>query len=229
MRILDAFPQGSEEWLQQRLLRITASEASRIMTPGGKLSSQRFDVMAELVAARRVPDDTDPEHSWIFTGNKFCGNKFTDHGNETEDEAREAFKARFPHLDVTEAAMCVHDNNFAACSPDGLISRPDGEVVAGLEIKCKCLKEHVKTLYAGEMPKTHLPQIHWSLMVTGLPEWHFWSYFPGEEPFHQVIRANGETDRARECMEQFILEYADYKTRAESLLRPEPVREESLV
>lgn len=237
MIILDKMVQGSVEWFQARLLRITGTDAKRLVTAVKcEPSASRFDVMAELLAERRIPDDADPEMSYQFTGEKFIGNKYTDHGNEFEPIARQHFEDTYckEHgLEIREVGMVVHDNNFIACSPDGLIYK-DGVLIAGWEAKCKCLKEHIKIVASGELPDEHKQQVHLSMIASGLNEWYFYSYFPDEEPFLLIVERDDYTDTMEGHVNDFIIEYANYKAKTENKLRPQAVsasedREEDVV
>lgn len=210
--------QGSDEWFRIRQARPTASEFVRIVTPKtGAPSSQRTEYMRELYAESFIPDENCVENSWAYTGKKWIGNRFTDHGNEFEPEAREAFAQR-TGLNVFEVGFVTRDDGIVGCSPDGLIKGPDGIWVAGLEIKCKCLKNHIEVLETGDLPAEHKPQVHGSLAVTGLPEWHFWSYFPGTIPAHVVVTPDDYTEKVSEALDAFLMDYSEYFKRMKGKL-----------
>ena len=199
--ILDKFPQGSDEWLQARKGRATASQAKSILTPTGKLSKAATGYMRKL-ARECVLDDPQA----------FQGNKFTEWGHEFESEARMVF-TEHTGIDVQESGLCVcKDNPILACSPDGLISA-NGEYIAGLEIKCPSVDTHVDYLMEGVLPSEYAVQVHWSMMVTGIRHWYFMSYFPGLNPLILKVEYDDFTEKLKEAAELFCIEYATERER----------------
>jgi hypothetical protein len=45
------------------------------------------------------------------------------------------------------------------------------------------------------------------MAVTGLTEWHFWSYFPGMKPHHVLVQWDDYTDKLSASLDAFILSY----------------------
>lgn len=206
--------QGSEEWFRMRLGRPTASNFDRIITAKkGEYCSKARSYIAELIGECFVPD---------FSG--FTGNANTDRGNEQEQEAREAFE-KHTGLKVEQVGFVTDDGGVAGCSPDGMILLPGGGHGGGVEIKnpgtgmkvsspmCGYQvsdltpKKHVEWVMDGKLPDEHGPQVHGGLAITGLPEWHFWSYFRGLKPFHVVVRPDDYTKKLRDCLDRFLVEY----------------------
>ncbi len=206
--------QGSEEWFRMRIGRATASNASRIITPKtGEYAKASKGYMAELIAECFLPDIPD-----------FIGNDNTERGNNQEQEAREAFEAHTGYK-VEQVGFVTMDDEFAGCSPDGMILGLNNQYIAGVEIKnpgtamkvsspmCGyevsdlSAKKHVEWIMDGILPDEHKAQVHFSMAVTGLPEWHFWSYFKGLQPFHVVTRADDFTGKLKECLKRFTVEY----------------------
>lgn len=205
---LDKFPQGSAEWLQARKGRATASEAKNILTPTGKLSKAATGYMRKL-ARECVLDDP----------MAFQGNKFTEWGHEFESEARMMF-AEHTGFDVSETGLCVNkDNLILACSPDGLIFE-NGEITAGLEIKCPSVDTHVDYVMEGVLPSEYAVQVHWSMMVTGLKQWYFMSYFPGLNPLILRVEYDDFTEKLKEAAEQFCIQYTAEKERVFQAIIP---------
>jgi hypothetical protein len=122
-----------------------------------------------------------------------------------EPLARAAFESRLS-LEVTEVGFISREDGVIGCSPDGLISR-DGKHVEGLEIKCPLPKTHLRYLLDGGLPDTYKPQVHFSMMVTGLP-WHFFSYCPGMKPLHLFIEPDDYTTKLQVMVEDFVSEYS---------------------
>ncbi len=170
--------QGTPEWLAARLGKATASEFAKILTPGGKLSASA-DAYARKLARECVIDEPDElqlrETKAIRWGKKF------------EPEAREAYMLETGH-DVLTVGFVTHSRHGClGCSPDGLIREVDflakPSCSHGLEIKCVGPDHHTEWLLAKEkddsfVPSEYLPQIHGSMVVTGLKRWDFCGYFP---------------------------------------------------
>ncbi len=188
--------QGSDEWHAMRRGRPTASRFKDIITAAkGDLSKSAKSYIAELIGETFVP-------SWI----DFAGNKFTDRGTELEPSARKAF-IEATGMPVKEVGFCTRNDGVVGCSPDGLIEE-GADYVAGVEIKCPSPKVHVGWMMDGTLPDDHKQQVHGSMAVTGLTEWHFWSYFPGLQPFHLIVRRDDYTEKLSASLDQFLIDYA---------------------
>ena len=194
MKIWPNLLQGSDAWHAARTGKLTASNASKIITAGGKLSTQRGSYMDELISDCFCPGQ-----------NAWQGNANTDRGTAMEPLARAAFERRMS-LEVEEVGFVTREDGVIGCSPDGLIHR-GGNHVAGLEIKCPLPKTHLRYLLDGTLPDTYKPQVHFSMMVTGLP-WHFFSYCPGMKPLHLFVEPDAYTGRLQAMVEDFVSEYS---------------------
>jgi hypothetical protein len=118
MRVSDAI-QGSDEWLETRLGRPTASNFGKLITPTGKASASAQGYIDELIAQR-------------ITGEipEFFKSEAMQRGNDLEPIAKSLYEFTYD-VDVKEVGLCLHDKYECGASPDGLIGL-DG----GLEIKC---------------------------------------------------------------------------------------------
>jgi len=196
MEILN-MEQGSEEWLNARKGRATASEFSKIITSTGKPSKQAEGYMRRL-ARECVIDDP----------HVFMGNKHTEWGHDNEPHARDLF-TEIKGFEVDEVGFVISDKlQVVGCSPDGLIS-DDGEYIAGLEIKCPQVDTHVDYLLEGVLPSAYKLQVHGSMAVTGLDSWWFMSYFPGLNPLIIKVERDGFTRMIEDRLEEFVLQYQD--------------------
>ena len=193
MKIWPDLLQGSEQWLAARVGKLTASNASKIITSGGKLSAQRSAYMDELISDCFCPGQ-----------NAWHGNANTDRGTAMEPLARADFETRLS-ISVEEVGFVTREDGVIGCSPDGLISRGNGNYIAGLEIKCPLPKTHLRYLLDGKLPDNYKPQVHFSMMVTGLP-WHFFSYCPGMKPLHLFIEPDAYTEKLQVMVEDFLIE-----------------------
>jgi len=195
MKIWGNLTQGSEQWHAARTGKITASNAAKIITAGGKPSGQREEYMIELISDCFAPGQ-----------NAFQGNYATDRGTALEPLARESF-TETTGIIIDEVGFVSREDGVVGCSPDGLAADGLGEYWCGLEIKCPLPKTHLRYLLDGTLPDTYKPQVHFSMMVTGLP-WHFWSYCPGMKPFHLKIEPDDYTRKLEAMVDDFVSEYA---------------------
>lgn len=199
MKVVKDLIQGSDDWFRQRRGRPTASRFGDIVTPAkGDLSKSATAYAQELIADCIVTD-MPPD---------FSGSRFTDRGTEWEPAARTAF-AEHTGLEVEEVGFVTReDNEYIGASPDGLIwDAVNLEYTAGLECKVLSPKKHVAVIANGVLPDEHKAQVHGSLYVTGLPEWHFWAYCPGMNPFHCITRPDDYTAKVGAAVEQFLIDY----------------------
>jgi hypothetical protein len=170
MEILD-LEQGSDEWLKARCGVITASGVSKLITSTGLPSKQASSYIDQIIGE-------------AISG-EFQGGYKTpamERGNELEPQARDWYEF-FTGNDVTEVGM-VKRHKHIGCSPDGLILE-NGLPAGGLEIKCPLPQTQVKYLRhfekTGKMPTEYVPQVQYSLWVTGLEWWDFVSFHPKME------------------------------------------------
>lgn len=154
---------------------------------------------------------------------KFLGNKWTDRGTEMEPEAREAFREH-TGLIIEEVAFVTADQwkHVVGCSPDALVKNAAGEYVAGLEIKCPSPFTHAEYIEEGTLPDDYKTQAHGGMVVTGLDEWHFWSFFPGLAPFHIIVRRDDFTAKLEAAIDRFVIEYGAYREKMTPRLQCKP-------
>ena len=156
--------QGSDEWLQSRLGKPTASNFGKLITPTGKPSTSADGYINELIAQR-------------ITGElpEFYTNSAMERGNELEPAAKALYEFTYG-VEVVEAGLCLHDTLDCGASPDGLVG-DDG----GLEIKCPLPHNHIAYLRSGDVTTKYIPQIQGCLWITGREWWDFMSYHPAME------------------------------------------------
>lgn len=201
--------QGSEQWFKARKGRATASQFKKILTPTGRLSAQA-DAYARQLARECVLDNP-------F---EFSGNRATDWGNEHEPTARDEFRS-ITGMEVIEIGFATHHAmSCVGCSPDGIIIE-DGSAVAGLEIKCPDPDTLVEWAISGGIPSDHLPQVHGSMVVTGLRRWEFAGFFPGVPLFRAYAEWNSYTDKLAAALEEFVIRYAAIRPQVLKILGKE--------
>ena len=101
--IIHPAEQGSAAWTEARLGIPTASQFSRIITPGGKLSKSRDGYLAELLAEWALGEPV----------SDFLGTDWTERGHILEGEARAAY-GLLRDADVTECGLCYRDDSRSA-------------------------------------------------------------------------------------------------------------------
>ena len=193
MQILN-LEQGTQEWLDARCGVMTASNISKLITSQGKVSTQRPNYLAQIVSERITKE--------LPTFHK---SDAMERGNELEEQARSTFEF-LTDLEVQEVGFCKMDE-WRGCSPDGLIDFGTwGE--CGLEIKCPLGHTQVKYLKAGKVPAEYIPQIQWSMFITGMDKWHFYSYHPQIQDLHIVVERDDTLIKTMKRESDFLIEEA---------------------
>jgi putative phage-type endonuclease len=155
--------QGSEEWKQQRLGKVTASKIADVVarTKTG-WGASRANYAAQLIAERLTGVPTEG-----YT------NAAMQHGTDTEPQARAAY-AFMTDYEVVEAEFIGHPAiAMSGCSPDGFVN-DDGLV----EIKCPNTATHLETLLGAEIEGKYIKQMQWQLACTGKLWCDFVSFDP---------------------------------------------------
>lgn len=155
--------QGSAEWFQQRLGKVTASRVSDVIakTKTG-WGASRGNYLAQLVAER-------------LTGTvaESYSNAAMQWGTETEPQARLAYEFR-TDATVEQIAFVQHPSiPMSGASPDGLVGA-DGLV----EIKCPNTATHIETLRSGKIAEKYVTQMMWQMACTGRAWCDFVSFDP---------------------------------------------------
>lgn len=174
--------QGTAEWHQARLGKVTASKVADVIakTKSGPAAT-RANYAAQLVAERQTGKPTE-----TFTNAAMAW------GTEHEAEARAAYAFLHAPGPVTEVGFVDHPTiPMTGASPDGLVG-DDGL----LEIKCPQTATHIETLLAQTVPAKHKPQIQWQLACTGRRWLDFVSFDPRLSPAKQLFVARVERDEA---------------------------------
>lgn len=155
--------QGSQEWLEARLGKVTASRVADVVakTKTG-WGASRGNYMAQLIAERLtgVPADSFSSSAMQW-------------GTEKEPEARAAYEFM---TDATVELVGFIDHPhilMTGASPDGLIGS-DGMI----EIKCPNTGTHIDTLLGQEIPNKYILQMQWQMACTGRVWCDFVSYDP---------------------------------------------------
>lgn len=155
--------QGSAEWHQMRLGRVTASRVADIIAKTTKgYAASRANYAAQLICERLTGTPTES-----FTNAAMLW------GVEMEPEARAAYEFNRA-AKVQQVAFVTHPTIAdAGCSPDGLVGA-DGLV----EIKCPLTATHIETLVGKAVPAKYVTQVQWQMACTGRQWTDFVSYDP---------------------------------------------------
>jgi len=152
--------QGTAEWHQERLGKVTASQMANVLMAKSTAGYQNY--LAQLVCERLTGQVTETFKSAAM-----------EHGNETEAQARASYTMH-SGLMVDQVSFVVHPLiPDSGASPDGLVS--DKGLV---EIKCPQPAKHIKTLLGGKIDRNYMLQMHWQMACTGREWCDFVSFCP---------------------------------------------------
>ena len=195
--------QGSDEWLDVRAGRPTASRFKDIITAEtGALSASHVGYMCEL-----VEESIFPTHA---TGDEFISEAMA-HGILFEPQARK-FYSKLTGADVQEVGFCTMDTGICGMSPDGLVQATFGnDPDWGLEIKCPQPKTHIRYVYDNKLPDAHKQQVHGCMVVSGLDRWDFLSYHPDMGHLLVEVHRDEYTEKLAAALEEFTLKYAEFR------------------
>ena len=155
--------QGTPEWFEQRLGKVTASRVADVIakTKTG-YSASRDNYAAQLICERLT---NLPTESYTNAAMQW--------GTETEPKARQAYESH-TFTSVVEVAMIPHPTiEMAGASPDGTIG-DDGLI----EIKCPNTSTHIDTLLSQKVPSKYVTQMQWQMACTGRKWCDFVSFDP---------------------------------------------------
>jgi putative phage-type endonuclease len=192
--------QGSKEWLELRLGKVTASRITDVLAKGKSGEAlTREDYRYELVVQRLTGDP----------GESFT-NAAMEWGTATEPQARIEYE-KFKDLFVEQVPFILHSSiEWFGCSPDGLVQ--DTGLV---EIKCPSSKNHIKYLNAGKPPAKYVPQMQCQMAVTGRQWCDFVSFDPRLPPDLQLFVAR--LDRDEEYIKSMEVEVVKFLTEVETM------------
>lgn len=163
MNIIESMEQGSQEWLELRLGKVTASKFKDVMTngrgnkPSATAKTYMIKLVAEILRGEPLP---------------FFENEAMKWGTETEPQARAMYELK-NDVEVKEVAF-VELNEFVGVSPDGLVG-DDGL----LEIKCPNTETQIKRFLDDTgLPSDYEAQVQGQLWVTGRQWCDFVSFDP---------------------------------------------------
>jgi putative phage-type endonuclease len=155
--------QGTEEWFNARLGKVTASRLNDALATtktgeGAGRISYRLELVTERLTGQKTESYTNSYMQW---------------GTEQEPFAREAYEALKSEF-VVETGFHDHPSiPMSGASPDGLIGE-DGLI----EIKCPSSTTHISYLADGKVPAKYKKQMMWQMACTGRKWVDFVSFDP---------------------------------------------------
>lgn len=197
MRILP-HAQRTPEWYAARLGVPSAANFEKIITPGGKASTQITGYTNRLLAEKIMGKPCDPDEP----------NAAMQRGTELEPEARDYYSLIAGP--VVEVGFCLHDDHDFGCSPDGLVG-DDGI----LEIKCPMPWTHVEYLRDQVLPSKYIPQVQGQLLVTGRKWCDFVSFHPDMKPL--IVRVEADKAFQAKLLDLLVGMIAEIKSQSEVL------------
>jgi putative phage-type endonuclease len=196
-------PQGSEEWLADRLGVPSASSFGKIITATGKPSTSAPTYMNQLLAEWLAGEPVD---AWE-------GNQWTEIGNEREQQARDQYSF-ISDNEVEQVGFCLKDDRkLVGMSPDGLVG--DKGLV---EIKSPKASTLVGYHLDNKLPNTYKPQVMGQLWVSEREWCDFFVYHPSIEPFMlRVERDDGYINDLEKQLNIFIEKMLDKREQLKPL------------
>ena len=172
--------QGTPEWHQLRLGKVTASRVADILakTKTGP-SASRNNYLIEL-ALQRVTKTIEESYT----------NAAMEWGTQTEPQARVAYEVKTGNF-VDQVAFIDHPTIAGfGCSPDGIVAT-DGLI----EIKCPNSATHWSYIKANEPPNKYFIQMQAQMAVTGAKWCDFVSFDPRMPERSQLLIVHVPIDR----------------------------------
>lgn len=193
MIIYDNLVQGSQEWLNVRLGKITGSRMKEL-TAKDNLPLV-YKLIAESVAQQS-------EEIYI--------NSAMQRGTDLEPIARAEYEA-FTGQKVDEIGFLQSSElDFLGHSPDGVILNAIGVIVKGIEIKCPSTHTHVKYIIQNRLPSEYKGQIlNFFLVCPTIQEIDFISYDDRFtiKPIHIVKVRREEVEADLQALKLQILKF----------------------
>jgi len=145
MIIHNHIEQGTEEWLQIRVGKITASNFHTLLGSGGTKDNLLYIIAAERLTKTKCDHDTYKNHHM-------------ERGHELEPEAVALYELQ-NDVEVERVGFVEH-NEFLGCSPDGLVN--DG----GIEVKAPDNHTFLKAVSKQYIAPAHKTQCHFNMFIT---------------------------------------------------------------
>ena len=178
--------QGSEEWVKQRLGKVTASVIHKVYSD--KLTATKKNLMRSLALER-------------LSGSRMSNIKTVDmaRGLAIEPLARKAYEIA-TQQEVSLVGFISHpDIKNAGASPDGLIGEK-----GFIEIKCLNIKNHNQIIKNKKIPKQYYYQMQFQLACSQREWGDFVAYHPEADESLYIERVAPEHNIIQELQSKVI-------------------------
>lgn len=191
--------QRTSEWDAIRSGKITASVAAKMITPGGKPSTQAKPFIGRLLAEQMGLQEPEgiPQTEDVLLG------------IEQEDESRRWFQVE-TGLKVEEVGFIGSDDGLSGFSPDGVITdlkKLPGRVIP-VELKNPKPSTHIGYLLEATLPSIYKAQCHFAMVISEAPYMYFMSYCPGLPALLIKVERDDYTNKVEIALELFIKDLA---------------------
>ena len=205
-RISAQIEQGTAEWHQLRLGKVTASRVADILakTKTG-VSASRGNYLIEL-ALQRVTNSIEESYT----------NEAMQWGKDNESQARMAYEVQSGNF-VDQVAFVDHPTiAWFGCSPDGLVGS-EGLV----EIKCPNSKTHWETFKTKTVPGKYVIQMQTQMACTMRNWCDFVSFDPRFPERSQLFVTRVQRDEAfiQEVLEPEVMKFLEEVAKEVQLMK----------
>ena len=181
MKIYKDINQGSPEWFEIRVGKVTASHAQAIGNNGKGLDTYLLEVVSEMFSSAQK-DQYSNEH--------------TERGNELEPLARSMYELQ-ENVEVEEIGFAEY-NDFVGCSPDGLVGK-DGMI----EIKCPDDKTYFNILMEEKIDSGYDWQCQMNMLILKRKWCDLVYYNPNFEKSMKIFRLKPDKEMFSRLKEGF--------------------------
>ena len=181
MNIHKELIQGSPEWFEIRVGKVTASHAQAIGNNGKGLDTYLLEVASEMFSS------SEKEH---------YSNEHTERGNELEPIARSMYELQ-NDVEVEEIGFAEY-NDFVGCSPDGLVGK-DGMI----EIKCPDDKTYFNLLMNEKIDNAYIWQCQMNMLILERKWCDLVFYNPNFEKSMKIFRLEPDKEMFSKLKEGF--------------------------
>ena len=181
MKIYKDINQGSPEWFEIRVGKVTASHAQAIGNNGKGLENYILEVVAEMFSS------SEKEH---------YSNEHTERGNELEPIARSMYELQ-KNIEVEEIGFAEY-NDFVGCSPDGLVGK-----YGMIEIKCPDDKTYFNLLMNEKIDNAYIWQCQMNMLILERKWCDLVFYNPNFEKSMKIFRLEPDKEMFSKLKEGF--------------------------
>ncbi len=181
MKIYKEIIQGSPEWFEIRVGKVTASHAQAIGNNGKGLENYILEVVAEMFSSSE---------------RERYSNEHTERGSELEPIARAMYELQ-NDVEVEEIGFAEY-NDFVGCSPDGLVGK-DGMI----EIKCPDDKTYFNLLINEKIDSAYIWQCQMNMLILERKWCDLVFYNPNFEKSMKIFRLEPDKEMFSKLKEGF--------------------------